>query len=143
LQQASVGLPYLFDRGTNKEVVIEYLRTTQSLMQAEAQIEKIFADPNIADKESSSAYVRAQRDKLIARQNALAPLAEATLQSQIGEAAAELGLTTSGQPIHRFSSHLSTFALIVSGSVIEQLQTSPSCHTDPDDQIKLRIRWRH
>src|SRR5512138_1684769 len=58
LQQASIGLPYLFDRATNKEVVVEYLRTTQNLMQAEAEIEKIFADPKITDKESNSAYVR-------------------------------------------------------------------------------------
>ena len=98
-EQGTVGLPYLFDRGTNKEIVMEYLRTTQNLMQAEQQIEKIFADPAVTDKESTSAYVRAQRDKLIARQNSLAPLAEAALQSQISEALGELGLTTAGQPI--------------------------------------------
>ncbi|MBN2116410.1 MAG: hypothetical protein JW730_07560 [Anaerolineales bacterium] len=141
LQQASVGLPYLFDRETNKEVVVEYLWTTQSLMQAEAQIEKIFADPDIADKESSSAYVRAQRDKLIARQNALAPLAEATLQSQIGDAAAELGLTTSGQPIPPVLYHTSStpLALIVSErSVIEQIANiSVLPMLTLDDQIKL------
>ncbi len=79
LEQASISTPYLFDRATNKEVVVEYLRTTQSLMQAEAEIEKIFADPAIADKQTASAYVRARRDHLIARQNELAPLAEATL----------------------------------------------------------------
>ncbi|RPJ24892.1 MAG: hypothetical protein EHM33_16280, partial [Chloroflexi bacterium] len=96
--QGAIGLPYLFDRGTNKEIVVAYLRTTQSLMQAEAQIEKIFADPAITDKESSSAYVRNQRDGLIARQNSLAPLAEATLQSQISDAVADLGLTIGGEP---------------------------------------------
>ena len=51
-EQGAVGLPYLYDRGTNKEVVVEYLRTTQNLMQAEQQVEKIFADPAITDKES-------------------------------------------------------------------------------------------
>src|SRR5512134_560528 len=65
LEQASIGLPYLFDRGTNKQIVIDYLRTTQNLMQAEYQIEQIYADPNVTDKEASSAYVRAQRDELI------------------------------------------------------------------------------
>ena len=116
LEQASIRLPYLLDRPTNKEVVVEYLRTTQNLMQAEVQIEKIFADPAILDKESSSAYVRAQRDKLIARQNELAPLAEATLQSQISDAFAELGLTTGGEPIPPVLYHTSStpLALIVS-----------------------------
>src|SRR5512146_2659092 len=44
LEQAAIGTPYLFDRATNKQVVVEYFQTTQSLMEAEAQIEKIFAD---------------------------------------------------------------------------------------------------
>ncbi len=140
-EQASIGLPYLFDRATNKQVVIEYLRTTQQLMQAEAQIEKIFADPAIADKESSSAFVRAQRDELIARQNLLAPLAEATLQSQISDAAADLGLTASGQPIPPVLYHTTStpLALIVSErSVIQQIANiSVLPMLKLDEQIKL------
>src|ERR1043166_7000677 len=91
IDQAGIGLPYLFDRAANKKIVGEYLRTTQNLEQAEAQVEKIFADPTIKDKEANSAYVRAQRDQLIARQRSLAPLAEATLQSQISEMLAKEG----------------------------------------------------
>jgi hypothetical protein len=140
-EQGAVGLPYLFDRGTNKEIVIEYLRTTQNLMQAEQQVEKIFADPAISDKESASAYVRAQRDKLIARQNSLAPLAEATLQSQISEAVATLGLTTGGQPIPPVLYHISStpLALIVSPrNVIQQTANISVLPTlTLDSQIKL------
>ena len=140
-EQGAVGLPYLFDRGTNKEIVIEYLRTTQNLMQAEQQVEKIYADPAILDKESASAYVRAQRDELIARQNSLAPLAEATLQSQIGEAVATLGLTTGGQPIPPVLYHISStpLALIVSPrNVIQQTANISVLPTlTLDGQIKL------
>ena len=124
LEQASIGLPYLFDRGTNKEIVIDYLRTTHNLMQAEWQIEQIYANPDIAEKESSSAYVRTQRDELIARQRSIAPLAEATLQSQITDALAELGLTAIGQPIPPVLYHTSStpLALIVSErNVIQQI----------------------
>jgi hypothetical protein len=141
LEQASIGLPYLFDRVTNKEIVIEYLRITRELMQAESQIEKIFADPNIIDKESSSAHVRAQRDQLIARQESLAPLAEATLQSQISDAVAALNLTTGGQPIPPVLYHVSPtpLALIVSErSVIEQIANISVYPTlTLDEQIKL------
>jgi len=141
IEQSAVGLPYLFDRGTNKEIVIEYLRTTQNLMQAEAQIEQIYADPAITDKESTSAYVRAQRDELIARQNSLAPLAEATLQSQISEALSELGLTTGGQPLPPVLYHTSStpLALIVSSrNKIEQIANVSVLPTlTLDDQIKL------
>ena len=124
LEQASIGLPYLFDRGTNKEIVVDYLRTTHNLMQAERQIEQIYANPDIAEKESSSAYVRTQRDELIARQRFIAPLAEATLQSQITDALAEHGLTAIGQPIPPVLYHTSStpLALIVSErSVIQQI----------------------
>jgi hypothetical protein len=140
-EQGTVGLPYLFDRGTNKEIVIEYLRATQNLMQAEQQVEKIFADPTITNKESASAYVRAQRDELIARQNSLAPLAEATLQSQISNALAELGLTTSGQPIPPVLYHISStpLALIVSPrNIIQQTANISVLPTlTLDSQIKL------
>jgi hypothetical protein len=140
-EQGAVGLPYLFDRGTNKEIVVEYLRTTQNLIQAEQQIEKIFADPAVKDKEAASEYVRTQRDRLIARQNLLAPLAEATLQSQISNAVAALGLTTAGQPLPPVLYHISStpLALIVSPrNVIEQSANISVLPTlTLDNQIKL------
>lgn len=141
LEQSAVGLPYLFDRGTNKEIVIDYLRATQSLMQAEVQVEEIYANPEITDKEATSAYVRGQRDELIARQRSLAPLAEATLQSQLTDALAELKLTALGQPIPPVLYHTSStpLALIVSErSIIQQIANiSVSPTLTLDDQISL------
>ncbi|HJQ13110.1 MAG TPA: hypothetical protein VJ830_00065 [Anaerolineales bacterium] len=141
LEQSTLGLPYLFDRGTNKEIVIDYLRTTQNLMQAERQIEEIYANPDVADKESTSSYVRDQRDDLIAWQRSLAPLAEATLQSQITDALAELGLTAIGQPVPPVLYHTSStpLALIVSErSVIQQIANISILPTlTLDDQITL------
>jgi hypothetical protein len=110
-------------------------------MQAEQQIEKIFADPAVKDKESASDYVRSQRDQLTARQNLLAPLAEATLQGQVSDALAELGLTTSGQPTPPVLYHMSStpLALIVSPrNVIQQTANISVLPTlTLDDQIKL------
>jgi hypothetical protein len=141
LGQGSIGLPYLFERGTNKEIVVDYLRTTEGLIQAEYQIEQIFANPDIADKEMTSAFVRDQRDELIARQHALAPLAEATLQSQITAAVAELELTTIGQPIPPVLYHTSStpLALIVSErGIIQQIANISVLPTlTLDDQITL------
>lgn len=141
LEQGAAGLPYLFDRATNKEIVVDYLHTTQNLMQAESQIEQIYADPDIQDKEASSQYVRLQRDDLIARQRALAPLAEATLQSQIANALADVGLTTIGQPVPPVLYHNSStpLALIVSErSVIQQIANiSIQPALTLNDQIKV------
>jgi len=141
LEQASIGAPYLFDRGTNKQIVITYLRTTRNLMQAESKIEQIFADPAIIHKELDSASLRAQRDDLIARQTNLAPLAEAALQNQITDVLAEIGLTTIGQPIPPVLYHTTSapLALIVSErKVIQQIANiSILPALTLDEQIKL------
>ena len=141
IEQGTIDTPYIFDRGTDKQIVLAYLRTTQDLIQTESRIEQVFADPNVKNKESTSAFLRAQRDQLIARQNALAPMAEATLQSQIGEALAELGLTTGGQPLPPVLYHITStpLALIVSPrNKIEQIANVSVLPTlTLDDQIKL------
>ena len=141
LEKASIGLPHVFDPETNKQIVIEYLHTTRSLMQAEQQIEQIIADPAITDKEASAAPVRLQRDDLIGRQSALAPLAEATLQSQISDALADFGLTASGQPIPPVLYRTSSTPLALIGSergVIQQIANISVLPTlTLDEQISL------
>jgi hypothetical protein len=137
----TIGLPYVFDRATNKQIVFEYLRVTEQLIQTEIQIEQVFANPEITDKEATSAHLRTQRDSLTARQNSLAPLAEAVLQSQISEALAELQLTTSGQPLPPVLYHSSStpLALIVSPrNHIHQIANISVLPTlTLDEQIKL------
>jgi hypothetical protein len=115
LKQGAIGAPYIFDRGTNKQIVFEYLRITNQLMQTEFAIEQIYANPDISNKEATSELMRSQRDKLIARQQMIAPFAEATLQTQVGEALADLGLTTGGQTLPPILYHTSPtpLALIV------------------------------
>ena len=99
LEQGTINAPFLFDRGTEKLIVSEYLRVTGQLMQTESAIEQVYANPDIEDKEATSKVMRAQRDSLIARQAQLAPFAEATLQSQVDQALADLGLTAGGQTL--------------------------------------------
>lgn len=141
LEQNAIGLPYLFDRGANKQVVFEYLRTTQTLMETEHSLELIIADPAVTDKETASAQLRANRDALLKRQELLAPLAEATLQGQISEVLAELNLTTGGQPFPPVLYHTSPtpLALVVSRrNVIEQIANISVLPTlSLDDRITL------
>src|SRR5829696_4067920 len=140
-KQGAISAPFIFDRGTNKQLVFEYLRVTQQLIQSESKIEQIYADPNITDKESASEYVRAQRDNLIARQREIAPFAEATLQSQISEALADLGLTSGGQTIPPVLYHISStpLALIVAprDKIVQLTNISVRPTLTLDEQIKL------
>ncbi len=141
IEQNSLALPHVFDRGSNKQIVFAYLRTTQQLMETEYYLESVIADPAITDKETASAQLRANRDQLLERQAVLAPLAEATLQSQISEAVAELDLTIAGQPLPPVLYHTSPtpLALIVSRrNVIEQIANISVLPTlTLDQQIEL------
>src|SRR5215211_4353253 len=144
-EQGAIGAPFVFDRGTNKQIVFEYLRVTQQLMQTEAKIEQVYADPSITDKDSTSAFLGTQRDQLIAMQSQVAPFSEATLQSQIGEALADLGLTTGGQTIPPTLYHISStpLALIVSPRQrIEQLtniSVLPALTLDQQIQLEDKV----
>lgn len=141
IQQNAVSLPHLFDRGSSKQIVFEYLLTTEQLFNTEFKLEQIYADPAITDKETAGAHLRTLRDQLLARQGVLAPLAESILQRQISESLAELDLTTGGQPLPPVLYHTSPtpLALIVSRrDVIQQvanISVLPSLTLD--EQIEL------
>ncbi len=99
MQSAAIGAPYIFNHETQREIVAEYLRATQSILEKEYYLEQIYSDPKVTDKESASKEIHIELDKLQARQDKIAPFAESILQEQVSVVLAELGLTSAGQPI--------------------------------------------
>ena len=93
LGTGTAGLPHYLDRSARKQIVMDYLFVTERLIQAEAQLDQIYADPAISDKETSSAHLRAEIQGLQNRQAGLAPLAEAVFQAQVSALLAEQKLT--------------------------------------------------
>jgi hypothetical protein len=116
LRSASIGAPYTLNNSSQKQVVTEYLRATQTILEKEYQLEQIFADATITDKNIASATIREELAKVQARQTELAPFAEAILQDQVSQILAENGLTTIGQPVPSVWYHSTALplALIVS-----------------------------
>ena len=141
IDQGVINAPFIFERGANKQIVFEYLRTTDELSKTETRIEQIFADPNIRDKESESAFLRAQRDQLRERQNKLAPFAESILQSQISNVLAELDLTAGGQTLPPVLYHNSPTPLALIVSPRDHIEQITNVSVLPaltlDQQIKL------
>lgn len=141
IEQSALNAPFLFERGTNKQLVFEYLRVTQQLIQTEGSIEQIFADPAVTDKESTSAFLRTKRDELIAKQNSLAPFAESALQSQLSEALAQLGLTMAGQPLPPTLYHVSSTPLALIVAPRDHIHQIANISVLPtltlDEQVKL------
>src|SRR5512141_1760211 len=43
-EQGAAGAPFVFDRGTNKQIVFDYLRVTDQLIKTESKIEQVYAD---------------------------------------------------------------------------------------------------
>ena len=139
--QSTIDAPHTIDRGTEKQIVFEYLGVTDALAQTKYRIEQIIADPKITDKDSALMLLRTDQDKLTQRQNQLAPITESILQSQVSDAFAELGLTTGGQTIPPLLYHTTSppVALIVSPrDRIEQINNISLVPTlTLDDQIKI------
>ena len=124
LQSSAAGLPYYLNHASRKQAVMQYLFLTERILQGEDQLNRIYADPTIPDKESASEHLRNELDDLYRRQKQLAPLAESALQEQVSEVLADMGLTTAGQPIPPVLYHSSAvpMGLIVSPrDHIEQL----------------------
>ncbi len=147
LEQAALHSPFLFERGSARTIVFEYLRTTEQLMQTEQRIEQIYADPNIPDKEAASALLRAQHSQLLHRQKELAPFAEAILQQQVSETLARLELTAGGQPIPPVLYHTSPTPLALIVSKREEIVQIANISILPtltlDQQIELEDRVAH
>jgi hypothetical protein len=129
LQQAAAGIPGYLDRESRRIVVSDYLQQTQHIMQSEEALNKIYADPTIADKPAVSTHLRAELQALYKRQGTLAPFAEAVLQEQVTAVAAYFGLTTLGQAIPPVLYH--------STSVPDALIVSPRTHIEQAANISI------
>ena len=82
LQSGAVGLPDYLNRESRKQVVMQYLYITERVLQGEDQLNRLYADPTVTDKEAASVHLRAEMDTLYQRQKQLAPLAESILQNR-------------------------------------------------------------
>jgi hypothetical protein len=144
LKAASIDGAHILDRETQKQVVSEYLRITQDILTKEDALQKIYSDPEVADKEAASTELRAQFAEQYKRQTEIAPFAEAILQQQVSEVLKDIGLTMLGQPVPSLMYHSTSlpFALIVSPrDRIEQIaNVSLDTGFTVDQQVALETK---
>ena len=138
---ASINLPYTLEHEAQKEIVADYLQTTQFIFEKEYQLSQLYADASIKDKESATVAVRGELDELYSRRQDLAPLAEAIIQAQVSQVLAELGLTAIGQPVPNVWYHSTPLpmALIVSPRDRIEQTANISIYTEitVDEQVSL------
>ncbi|MCL4529021.1 MAG: hypothetical protein M1282_06380 [Chloroflexi bacterium] len=129
IQQGAVGMPGYLNRASSKVAVSDFLFVTQQINQADDALNRVYADPSITDKVAASAQIRAELAMLEKQHSQLAPIAEAILQGQVSQVAADFGLATLGQPIPTISFH--------STAVPDALIVSPRDHIEEVANISL------
>lgn len=141
MRAASISLPQTLNREEQKQVVVEYFKTTQFILEKEHLLSQIYADPSIQNKDAATETVRTDLAELYKRQEQLAPLAEAILQDQVTQVLVEQGLTVGGQPIPNVWYHATPLpmALIISPRDHIEQTANISVNTDltVDEQVKL------
>ncbi len=139
LGTGTAGLPHYLDRPARKQIVLEYIFLTERLTQAENQLDLIYADPSIADKESYSTHLRAEIENLGARQTGLAPLAEAVFQAQISALLDEQNLTAGGQPIPPVLYHSSPVPMGLIISPRDHIEQLSNISLQPDIPVDQQV----
>lgn len=129
IEQGTAGIPGYMDYESGKVAVSDYLWLTQRISQANDALNRVYADPTITDKQVASAHIKAELDQLNQQQADIAPIAEAVLQAQVTQVAADLGLTTLGQPIPAILFH--------STAVPDALIVSPRDHIEETANISI------
>lgn len=81
----------------NKELVLTFLDQLGQAQVLEGDIERVYADPTVADPAAATAEMQAEVDALRADLRARQPRAEALVQQQVAVLLREEGLTVGGQ----------------------------------------------
>lgn len=130
--QQSVRIEDYLPSPRPSEIVREYLKVESQVAQTESDMSVIYADPNLNGKESALQIKQNQLDHLRKVKEMLAPIAESTLQEQIGAVLGENDLTLLGQPVPPVLFHSTPLpmALIVSPRDKIQQDANISLSTD-------------
>lgn len=121
------------------QFVRDYIQLVYDIHQLEEKVQDIYADPAIADPETASADLRAERDRLRARQQAQQALAESIIQAQIAEVLAEYGFGIGGEvlpPVAIRFTRLPTLLVISPRDRIERIGSYPLEHGLTVDQME-------
>jgi hypothetical protein len=145
LGQIALGSANYLPRNDRSATVLEYLDLIRQINEHESRLADIYADPNIADPQNASEQLRGEISELKAQRADLEPLAEAILQEQVSQVAAQNKLSLGGQTIPPILYHTTPppDALIISPrDVIRQdqdISISPDISVDQMDTLENQV----
>ncbi len=145
LGQFALGTSSYLPADNRSDMVLSELDLINQISQLAAQLNDIYSDPSVHDPKGASADLRQQISQLQSQRDQLEPVAEAILQDQLNDIAAELGLTLAGQALPPVLFHITPppDALIVSPrDVIRQdynISISPNITVDQMDALENQV----
>ena len=145
LGESALGTANYLPKEEQSKTVLADLDLIHQIIQMEAKLNEIYADPNISDPETASADLRRQLSELKDRRSELEPLAEAILQDQVNEIAAQASLSFGGQTFPPVLYHTTPppDALIISPrNVIRQdynISISPDISVDRMEDLEGKV----
>ena len=137
-QFSAMGMPSYLDHDQRKQVVQDYIQVTRDIETLESELEQLYSDPAIQDKDSFTADLRTKLTNLTSTQQQLAPIAEAVIQEQVALVVADLGLTTGGQPVPAVQYHVSPLPLALIISPRARIQQDGNISLLPDLTVEQR-----
>lgn len=145
LGEIALGTANYLPLEEQSSTVLTTLDLIREINLVEAQLNEIYADPNVSDPETASLELRNKLGDLKKRREQLEPLAEAILQDQVNEIAVQAGLDIGGQtlPPVLYRTTPPPDALIISPrEVIRQDQNisiSPDISVDEIEALESKV----
>lgn len=97
--ESGIDVPLHMTITNQVQAVEQYFSLVNQVNQLESQIQQIFADPTVKDPEGASASLLAQQKQIQKQLDALAPIVESVLQSQVTQVLDEQGLASGGSTL--------------------------------------------
>ncbi len=146
IEQLAAGSPDYLPTEKKHAVVLDYLEQVARVAKLENQITEVYADPAAADPAQAAAEWNRQLVLEKERLGRITPLAEAILQQQAVQVAAENGLTLIGQAVPPLAYHTTELPLdlvLSPRNVIRQetsLSLNPGMSADEKDRLENQIQ---
>jgi hypothetical protein len=142
--QGAVSAPRYMGVEQQRKVVFEYLRLVRWVNLTAAEIERVYADPNVTEPERAAADLNEQLRIIRGMEESLKPLAESVLQYQVSTVLADMNLTVAGQPIPPVLYHVTRLpnAMIVSPRMAIRQEANISLMADlpPEEIVRLEAQ---
>jgi len=141
LSQASLSLPRYLSVEQQRTVIKNYLKLVQQIDDAEYNIELIYADPKVNDKNTALKPWQEKLGGLRDQRSRLGPAAEEIMQRMVSTVLDGFSLSVGGQPLPPVLYHITPlpYALIISPRNVIQQENNISL--DPnltlDQMVKL------